>query len=115
MPCCAAQALVSYYKCCFFNTGHAVLLYCSGLQQVVEFESLGIKVRNTKRFFVLNPTGLSYEFFWRPIGATALDAASPFACTTKRCVRGAGRWLDGWAGGAVVAGVLCMVCADASK
>lgn len=26
--------------------------------QVIEIESLGVKVRNTKRFMVLNPTGV---------------------------------------------------------
>ena len=31
--------------------------------RVLEIESLGIKVRNTKRFMVLNPTGIAYELF----------------------------------------------------
>lgn len=34
--------------------------------RVLEFESLGIKVRNTKHFFILNPTNISYEFVWEP-------------------------------------------------
>jgi hydrocephalus-inducing protein len=41
--------------------------------KVLEFESLGVRVRNTKRFMVLNPTSIAYEFFWDPnIGARVL-------------------------------------------
>lgn len=29
---------------------------------IVEFESLGTKVKNTKRFYVINPTSLAYDF-----------------------------------------------------
>ena len=36
--------------------------------KVLEIESLGVRVRNTKRFMVLNPTGIGYEFFWEPMG-----------------------------------------------
>jgi hydrocephalus-inducing protein len=32
--------------------------------QVIEFVSRGIRIRNTKRFYVLNPTALSFEFEW---------------------------------------------------
>eukprot|EP00937_MAST-01D_sp_MAST-1D-sp2_P000047 g47.t1 len=35
---------------------------------VVEFESLGTRVRNTKRFCVINPQNVSYEFTWTPVG-----------------------------------------------
>lgn len=34
--------------------------------RVLEFASLGIKVKNTLRFHVLNPTNISYEFLWEP-------------------------------------------------
>lgn len=57
--------------------------------RVLEVESLGVKVRNTKRFFVLNPTGISYEFFWQP--ANRAQEAGPFTCTTRRGVIGGGR------------------------
>lgn len=32
---------------------------------VVDFESLGTRVRNTKRFFAVNPTAMAYEFEWK--------------------------------------------------
>jgi hydrocephalus-inducing protein len=67
------------------------------LPQVLEFESLGVRVRNAKRFFVLNPTSIAYEFTWAPAARTATVAgaargqASPFACGTRRGVIGGGR------------------------
>lgn len=62
-------------------------------------ESLGVKVRNTKRFFVLNPTSLNYEFLWAPVPKAAparpddssRGQPSPFTCLTRRGVIGAGR------------------------
>jgi hydrocephalus-inducing protein len=58
-------------------------------------------VRNTKRFFVLNPTSISYEFAWAPAPGAAVRAGaaadgavkqeSPFACVTRRGVIGGGR------------------------
>ena len=47
--------------------------------RVVEMASLGIRVRNTKRFFVVNPMNISYEFNWRPIGSpvASFRCASP--------------------------------------
>ena len=32
--------------------------------KIFEFESLGIKIRNTKRFYIVNPTSTGYEFEW---------------------------------------------------
>lgn len=29
---------------------------------IIEFQSLGTKVKNTKRFYVINPTSLAYDF-----------------------------------------------------
>mgnify|MGYP001808159328 FL=1 len=34
---------------------------------VIEFESLGCKVKNTKRFYVVNPTSVGYEYEWKRI------------------------------------------------
>jgi hydrocephalus-inducing protein len=34
---------------------------------VIEFESLGTKVKNTKRFYVVNPTSQGYEYEWKRI------------------------------------------------
>ncbi|KXZ49496.1 hypothetical protein GPECTOR_21g722 [Gonium pectorale] len=57
--------------------------------RVLEVESLGVRVRNTKRFFVLNPTGIAYEFFWQP--ANKAQEGGPFTCVTRRGVVGGGR------------------------
>lgn len=62
-------------------------------------ESLGIKVRNSKRFFVLNPTSVAYEFLWAPVPKVAAAGGndmsggqpSPFTCLTRRGVISAGR------------------------
>lgn len=65
--------------------------------QVLEFESLGVRVRNTKRFMILNPTGISYEFFWEPVKPAAAGpgaGASPFHCATRRGVISAGRQFE---------------------
>ena len=35
--------------------------------KVIEFESLGVKVRNTKRFYVVNPTAQGYDFEWKKL------------------------------------------------
>lgn len=32
--------------------------------RVIEFKSCGVKVKSTKRFYIVNPTNLSYEFEW---------------------------------------------------
>jgi hydrocephalus-inducing protein len=34
---------------------------------IIEFESLGTKVKNTKRFYVVNPTSTGYEFEWKRV------------------------------------------------
>lgn len=61
--------------------------------RVVEFESLGTRVRNTKRFFVLNPTSMSYEFFWEPQRLEGGGSAptGPFRCLTHRGVCQSGK------------------------
>jgi hydrocephalus-inducing protein len=55
--------------------------------RVVEFESLGTKVRNTKRFFVTNPTNQSYEYTWEcedGTGAAALLQQRTFRCAQRK-------------------------------
>jgi hydrocephalus-inducing protein len=32
--------------------------------QIFEFESLGTRVKNTKRFYTVNPTSQGYDFEW---------------------------------------------------
>lgn len=62
--------------------------------KVLEFESLGVRVRNTKRFMVLNPTGLGYEFEWSPNGPASASSSSPFRCATRRGTVGPGRQFE---------------------
>jgi len=53
---------------------------------VVEFESMGTQVRNTKRFFVMNPTNVNYKFRWEcedGTGAAVAHLASAFRCVHK--------------------------------
>lgn len=65
--------------------------------KVVEFESLGIRVRNTRRFFILNPTSITYEFVWAPMLPPAVAALggppppSPFSCVVRKGTISEGR------------------------
>jgi hypothetical protein len=65
--------------------------------QVLEFESLGVRVCNTMRFFVLNPTSITYDFAWSPVlppAAAALRGpplASPFSCIVRKGTIAGGR------------------------
>ena len=34
---------------------------------IIEFESLGCRIKNTRRFYVVNPTATGYEFEWKRI------------------------------------------------
>ncbi|QDZ25387.1 hypothetical protein HOP50_17g79270 [Chloropicon primus] len=53
--------------------------------RVIEFESLGIKVKNTRRFNVYNPTNVSYEFRWdQDPSQNAKDRSSSFRCLTRK-------------------------------
>ena len=54
--------------------------------RVIEMESRGTRVRNTKRFHVINPTSNNYDFTWVPLGNP-----SP----AWRCVTGKGMILAG--------------------
>ncbi|GLE01730.1 hypothetical protein PINS_up010564 [Pythium insidiosum] len=55
--------------------------------KVIEMESLGIRVRNTKRFYVVNPTNVSYEFAWTPEG----EVNPCFRCATPKGLMLAGK------------------------
>lgn len=58
--------------------------------KVVEFCSLGVRVRNSRTFFILNPTSISYEFVWAPVASPNLamrgaqPPASPFTCLVRK-------------------------------
>ncbi|KAI9356512.1 hypothetical protein DFJ73DRAFT_958267 [Zopfochytrium polystomum] len=47
--------------------------------RAIEFGSCGVKVRNTKRFYIVNPTSISYDFEW----STDSDQ-KVFRCMTPR-------------------------------
>ena len=48
--------------------------------RVAELQSKGTRVRNTKRFHVVNPTSSSYEFTWEPLG----DPNPAWRCATPK-------------------------------
>jgi len=55
----------------------------------LEFESLGTRVRNTKRFYVINPTNKTYEFLWKTadddmMNASDAPGAQAFRCQTRK-------------------------------
>ena len=53
--------------------------------KVVEFSSIGLNVRQIKRFEVLNPTNQAYEFFWEKNFSTSDSFTStPFKCVTQK-------------------------------
>lgn len=58
--------------------------------RVLEIESLGVKVLNTRRFYVLNPTGISYDFSWSLVQPET-ELTAPFKCLTRRGTISAGR------------------------
>jgi hydrocephalus-inducing protein len=43
---------------------------------IIEFNSLGTKVKNIKRFYVVNPTNIGYEFEWKRIDEDKLPAGA---------------------------------------
>ena len=58
--------------------------------QVIEFESLGVKVKNTKRFYVVNPTATGYDFEWKKLEAEKVNNSTDFSgffkCTSNKGV-----------------------------
>ena len=55
---------------------------------IIEFESIGTKVKNVKRFYMMNPTNGSYSFQWRVEEKNQdIDTgASFFKCVTQKGV-----------------------------
>ncbi|GBG33770.1 Hydrocephalus-inducing protein-like [Hondaea fermentalgiana] len=49
--------------------------------KVLEFQSLGLRIKNTKRFHVVNPTSMAYEFELVPIGE---ETSACFKCATSK-------------------------------
>ena len=57
--------------------------------KVIEFESLGVKVRNKKRFYVVNPTATGYEFQWKRVDSDLggqVNAGNFFGCEFEKGV-----------------------------
>lgn len=57
--------------------------------KVIEFDSLGIKVKNKKRFYVVNPTATGYEFSWKRVDIDLggqVNAGNFFTCAFERGV-----------------------------
>ena len=56
--------------------------------RTIEFESLGTRVRNTRRFFIVNPTNVPYEFLWESEqelrGGADVLGHRPFRCNTRK-------------------------------
>lgn len=59
---------------------------------MIEFESLGTKVKNMRRFYVVNPTAVGYEYEWKRLDEDKLPAGATtqyenfFKCTTLKGV-----------------------------
>lgn len=63
---------------------------------IVEIESLGTKVKNQKKFYVVNPTNQGYEFEWKRIDEDKLPAgANPTYAGFFKCVSQKGVVLSG--------------------
>lgn len=54
--------------------------------KLIEFESLGTSIRNTRRFMAVNPTGQGYEFEWEEVPDEARKNKPLFKCLTQRGV-----------------------------
>ena len=63
---------------------------------IIEFESLGTKIKNVKRFYVVNPTNQGYEFEWKRIEEDKLPTgANPTYAGFFKSVTGKGVILSG--------------------
>ena len=52
---------------------------------ILDFDSIGMAVKNTKKFFVLNPTNLGYEFEWEQVEEES-NQNKIFKCATPKGV-----------------------------
>jgi hydrocephalus-inducing protein len=50
--------------------------------KVIEFRSVGVKTKSVKKFYILNPTNLSYEFYWEE--SDVASQSQSFHCVTKK-------------------------------
>lgn len=54
--------------------------------KIIEFESLGTNIKNTKRFMAVNPTNQGYEFEWEEIPDESKKLKPMFRCMTQKGV-----------------------------
>lgn len=52
--------------------------------RIIEFESLGTNIKNTKRFMAVNPTAAGYEFEWEEIIEENAKQKPLFKCVTPK-------------------------------
>lgn len=52
--------------------------------KIIEFSSLGTKIKNTKRFYIVNATASSYEFEWRQQESNKETSCNYFKCATMK-------------------------------
>mmetsp|Transcript_3107 Transcript_3107/g.11897 ORF Transcript_3107/g.11897 Transcript_3107/m.11897 type:complete len:4490 (-) Transcript_3107:1724-15193(-) len=57
--------------------------------KVLELKSCGIRIRNTKRFYILNPTNISYKYQWKRLSDP--QASSMFECTNMKGIIHSGK------------------------
>ncbi|KAG8437289.1 hypothetical protein GDO86_008117 [Hymenochirus boettgeri] len=54
--------------------------------RVIEFNSVGIKTKNTRSFSILNPTSTPYSFVWSPEDPPSFQTPPSFRCLNDRGV-----------------------------
>ena len=52
--------------------------------KIIEFDSLGTSIKNTRRFMAVNPTGQGYEFEWEEIPDESKKHKPLFKCVTPK-------------------------------
>jgi len=52
--------------------------------KIIEFESLGTSIKNTRRFMAVNPTGQGYEFEWIEVPDETRKNKPVFKCLTQK-------------------------------
>jgi hypothetical protein len=52
--------------------------------KALEVASMGVGVRNQKRFYIVNPTDSAYDFIFDPIGPESSSPSCPVRCITSR-------------------------------
>ena len=52
--------------------------------KIIEFESLGTAIKNTRRFMAVNPTGSGYEFEWEEVVDDSRKYKPVFKCLSQK-------------------------------